>query len=78
LVFGLAFALGLGDLILSFVQKPVATVKYALIAAAGLVLGGTVIWIRRNALTNAEPTKERGESHGSSGLMARESRDWSC
>ncbi len=37
-VFGLAFALGLGDLILSFVPKPGATVKYSLITAAGVVM----------------------------------------
>jgi hypothetical protein len=45
--FGLAFALGLGDVISSFVPKPGATVKFALISAAGaaLVVGGTVIWI---------------------------------
>ena len=37
-LFGLAFALGLGDLILSFLPKPGTTVKYVLIAAAGFVL----------------------------------------
>lgn len=70
-LFGLAFALGLGDLILSFLPKPGATVKYALIAAAGLVLlvGGTVVWIRRKALTSSERAHERPTSHGSSGLM---------
>jgi cytochrome c biogenesis protein CcdA len=70
-VFGLAFALGLGDLILSFLPKPGATVKYALITAAGLVLvvGGTVVWIRRKALASSEPAEERRESHGSSGLI---------
>src|ERR1700742_3707512 len=45
-VFGLALALGLGDLILSLVPKPSAPVKYSLIAAAGLVLviGGRGVW----------------------------------
>jgi hypothetical protein len=45
-LFGLAFALGLGDLILSLIPKPSAAVKYSLIAAAGLVLviGGSGIW----------------------------------
>lgn len=59
-VFGLALALGLGDLILSLVPKPGATLKYELITAAGLVLltGGTVILIRREALTSTEPSPE--------------------
>ncbi len=70
-VFGLAFALGLGDLIVSFLPKPGATVKYALIAAAGLVLlvGGTAVWIRRKALTSSERAHEQRTPHGSSGLM---------
>ena len=38
LAFGLAFALGLGDLILSLVPKVGPAVKYALITAAGVVL----------------------------------------
>jgi hypothetical protein len=48
-LFGLALALGLGDLILSVLPKPGATVKYALITAAGiaLMLGGAVLWTRR-------------------------------
>src|SRR5689334_19170440 len=47
--FGLAFALGLGDLVLSLLPKVGPTVKYALITAAGFVLavGGTVVWLRR-------------------------------
>ena len=70
-VTGVALALGLGDLILSFVPKPSATVKYAMIVAAGLVLivGGTVVWIRRNALASSKPTEDRHPSHGSSALM---------
>ena len=70
-VFGLALALGLGDLILSFLPKPGATVKYALIAAAGLLLvvGGTVVWIRRKALASSEPTHDRDTSHGSAALI---------
>jgi hypothetical protein len=69
-LFGLAFALGLGDLILSVLPKPGATVKYALIAAAGLVLviGGAVVWIRRGALASSKPADQR-DSHGSSGLI---------
>ena len=67
--FGVAFALGLGDLILSFVPRPGAGPKYALIAAAGLVLviGGIGIWIRRGALTSAKPAPLG--SHASVGLM---------
>jgi hypothetical protein len=68
--FGLAFALGLGDLILSFVPKPGATVKYALITAAGtaLVAGGTVIWIRRDALAGSTQAADQ-RSHGSPALI---------
>ncbi len=57
-VFGLALALGLGDLILSLVPKPGARLKYELITAAGLVLvaGGTVVLIRRKALASTEPS----------------------
>lgn len=70
-VFGLAFALGLGDLILSLVPKPGPTVKYALITAAGSVLaiGGTVVLIRRNALASSEPSANHRRSHGSAGLI---------
>src|SRR5690349_15365795 len=51
-LFGLALALGLGDLILSLVPKPGATVRYGLITAAGvvMVLGAVIIVIRRRAL----------------------------
>lgn len=71
LVFGLALALGLGDLILSLVPKPGATVKYSLITAAGaaLVLGALVIWIRRRALASSESADHRRPSHGSSALI---------
>ncbi len=69
--FGVAMALGLGDLILSFVPKPGATVKYSLIAAAGLVLviGGTLIWIRRRTLAKAEAAHGTRGSQGSSALI---------
>ncbi len=68
--FGLAFALGLGDLILSFIPKPGATVKYALITAAGVVLaaGGLLALIRRNALTRSRPGSDH-RSHGSPGPL---------
>jgi cytochrome c biogenesis protein CcdA len=67
--FGVAFALGLGDLILSFLPRPGATVKYVLICAAGVVLmlGGLVIWIRRGKLTSSEGG--RRTPHGSPGLI---------
>jgi cytochrome c biogenesis protein CcdA len=69
-VFGLAFALGLGDLILSFAPKPGPTVKYALIPAAGAVLaaGGLIALIRRKALTSSTPDADLA-SHGSPGLL---------
>lgn len=68
--FGLAFALGLGDLILSLVPKPGATVKYALITAAGAVLvaGGLLALIRRKALTRSKPGADHA-SHGSPSLL---------
>jgi cytochrome c biogenesis protein CcdA len=68
--FGLAFALGLGDLILSVVPKPGATVKYALITAAGaaLAVGGIAILIRRDALTGSTRNEDQ-ESHGSPALI---------
>jgi cytochrome c biogenesis protein CcdA len=70
-LFGLAFALGLGDLILSLVPKPTATVKYALITAAGVVLslGAAGVWIRRNSLVGKEPAPDRSRSGGSAGLI---------
>ena len=70
-VFGVVFALGLGDLILAVLPKPGPTVKYALIAAAGLVLviGGTVIWVRRTTLVSDDPGEARRAASGSSALF---------
>ena len=70
-LFGLAFALGLGDLILSLVPKPGATVKYSLITAAGLVMvvGGAIIVIRRRALAASAATDEQHQTHGSAALI---------
>jgi cytochrome c biogenesis protein CcdA len=70
-VFGLAFALGLGDLVLSLLPKVGRTVKYALITAAGVVLavGGTVVWLRRRSLANAQPAQGHMRSHGSAALI---------
>jgi hypothetical protein len=69
--FGLALALGLGDLILSLVPKPGSTLKYALIAFAGIVLivGGAVVWIRRKALVSTKQSADRAEPHGPAALM---------
>jgi hypothetical protein len=69
---GLALALGLGDLILSVVPKPGATVKYALFTAAGVVLvvGGTVVWVRRRSLGSPGSTSDsEHQSHGSPVLL---------
>jgi cytochrome c biogenesis protein CcdA len=70
-VFGLAFALGLGDLILALVPKPGRTVKYELIMAAGVVLvvGGAVVWFRRGTLVSTGPSDERHDSHRPAALM---------
>jgi len=71
LVFGVAFALGLGDLALSLLPKVGPTVKYALIIAAGVVLtvGGAIVWFRRDALGSSQATEARIHSHGSSALI---------
>jgi hypothetical protein len=71
-VFGLALALGLGDLILSLVPKPGDTVRYSLIEAAGLALivGGVVVLIRHKALGRPGPTGDSGRrSRGSPVLI---------
>ncbi len=68
-LFGLALALGLGDLILSLVPKPGATLKWSLVSAAGVVMivGGIVLWMRRSALAS-EPSGGR-QSHGGSAIL---------
>jgi cytochrome c biogenesis protein CcdA len=70
-VFGLALALGLGDLILALVPKPGRTVKYGLIATAGVVLvvGGAVVWIRRRSLVSSKTSNDRHDSHRPATLM---------
>ena len=70
-VFGLALALGLGDLILALVPKPGRSVKYGLIAAAGvaLVLGGAVVWVRRRSLVSTEASNQPHDSHRPAALM---------
>ena len=59
--FGLALALGLGDLILSFVPKPGAILKYELITGAGVVLvvGGTFVLLRRRSLAGDAPAPQK-------------------
>ncbi len=69
---GLVIALGLGDLILSLVPKPSSTVKWGLIAAAGVVLvvGGAVMWWKRRSLgSEPEHTHDEPSSGGSALLM---------
>jgi hypothetical protein len=70
-LFGLAIALGLGDLILSLLPKPSATLTYALIEAAGilLVLGGTVILIRRKALAGSGNVSATGRTSPGSPVL---------
>lgn len=70
-VVGVAFALGLGDLILALLPKPGPTVKYALIAAGGfvLVVGGTVVWVRRRALASDDPEEARHTASGSPAVV---------
>jgi Sap-like sulfolipid-1-addressing protein len=67
---GLALALGLGDLLLSVLPKPGATVKYALITAAGIVLlsGSAVVWVRRGTLTSAGSSDRHRPAAGSAAL----------
>ncbi len=69
-MFGVVFALGLGDLLLALVPKPSPTVKYALITAAGavLVIGGALIWVRRTALVSEKPPENRHTASGYSVL----------
>jgi len=66
-LFGLAMGLGLGDLVLAFVPRPSARVKYDLIALAGAVLlvGGVVMLVRRRALaksTSIDPGGPQGNA----------------
>jgi cytochrome c biogenesis protein CcdA len=70
-VSGLALALGLGDLILALVPKPSRTLKYELIAAAGvvLVIGAAVVWIRRGSLVSTEASSDRRGSHRPAALL---------
>lgn len=70
-VFGLALALGLGDLILSVVPKPGPTVKYALITAAGvaLLLGGAAVMLQRRRLASSGAASNQRTAHGAAGVI---------
>jgi cytochrome c biogenesis protein CcdA len=70
--FGVALALGLGDLISSLVPHPSHTVKYSLLTAAGIVVaaGGVAVWIRRRALAGHAPQAGSGAlSHRAPALL---------
>jgi cytochrome c biogenesis protein CcdA len=69
--FGVVLAVGLGDLILSLVPKPNASVKYALITAAGVVLivGGAAVWVRRRSLASSEASDQFRIPRGSSAAI---------
>ncbi|MFL5861041.1 MAG: GAP family protein [Solirubrobacteraceae bacterium] len=70
-VFGLALALGLGDLILALVPKPGRTVKYAMITVGGAVLlaGGAIVWLRRRSLVSTAASDDQHNSHRPAALM---------
>jgi Sap, sulfolipid-1-addressing protein len=70
-LFGLAFALGLGDLILSLVPHPGPTVKYALISGAGAVLlaGGILVWMRARSLAGRDPASAQRRMSGAAVVM---------
>jgi cytochrome c biogenesis protein CcdA len=70
-LFGLALALGLGDLILALVPKPSTTVKYALITAAGVVMvvAAALLVVRRNSLIDSAPTQPQHGTHGSAVVL---------
>jgi len=70
-VFGLLLAVGLGDLILSLVPKPGRTLKYELIAFAGIVLicGGAALWIRRRTLVSTKEGDDRPQRRRPAALM---------
>jgi cytochrome c biogenesis protein CcdA len=71
LVVGFVLALGLGDLILSVLPKPGATVKYTLMTGAGIVLtlGSAVLWIRRERMASPETGDRRRHEVPGSALL---------
>jgi cytochrome c biogenesis protein CcdA len=66
---GVVVAVGLGDLILSLLPKLSRTLKYELMTALGvaIVLGGAVIWWRRESLAESEPPSRRKETKTGNG-----------
>lgn len=66
-VFGVA--LGGTDPLVSAEAGRDAQIRADRSAGFVLVAGGTVVWIRRNVLGSSEPTEDRRESYGSSGLI---------
>jgi Sap, sulfolipid-1-addressing protein len=70
-LFGLAFALGLGDLILSLLPHPGPTVKYALVSGAGVLLlaGGILVWMRRRSLASRDPAPAQGKMSNAAVVM---------
>jgi cytochrome c biogenesis protein CcdA len=69
---GLAIALGLGDLILSLLPKLSRSVKWYVVTAVGILLmvGGLVLWWRRDSLAGSARSADRQpRSTGSPLLM---------
>jgi cytochrome c biogenesis protein CcdA len=68
---GLAIALGLGDLILSLLPKLSRTAKYDVIVAVGVLVmvGGAVIWWRRDALASEPSDAHSDPAQGGSALL---------
>lgn len=68
---GLAIALGLGDLILSLLPKLSRTAKYDVIVAVGVLVmvGGAVIWWRRDALASGPSDAHPDPAQGGSALL---------
>lgn len=68
---GLAIALGLGDLILSLIPKLSRTAKYDVITAVGVLvmIGGAVLWWRREALASEPSDDQRNLGQGGSAVL---------
>jgi cytochrome c biogenesis protein CcdA len=68
---GLAIALGLGDLILSLLPKLSRTVKYDLFVVVGVLvmIGGAVLWWRRDALASEPSDTDRDPAEGGSAVL---------
>jgi cytochrome c biogenesis protein CcdA len=73
LVVGIALTAGLADIIVSALPKPGRTLKYSAVVIGGavLVIGGTVVWLRRRTLAHRDrPRVEHvQESHQSGAVM---------